>query len=103
MDPFDTSCAAVQAVEAVIDHILSVGADKLYDHYLQDREASFAVSRVLGELSRVVDLAYLPGDGEHHGDTSGMRPWGLQRRGSVCPCSVYNDMCVVAAVVRRAR
>ncbi len=74
MDLFESCSAAQHIAEEVIDAILTAGANVLYDHYLHDREAAYAVSRVLGELSRVVDLAFLPGDGEHHGDTSGGKP-----------------------------
>lgn len=55
---------ASEAVAAVIDIVVTAGADILYDHYLADREAAYGTSRVLGDLEQLVNLCFLAADGE---------------------------------------
>lgn len=74
---FSSSAASTQAVEYVLDVIVSRGGDLLYDHYLKEREVPFAASRVLGTLARVVGAVYLQGDGEHGSDKSGELRTGM--------------------------
>jgi hypothetical protein len=63
-----TGQEASEAASYVIDVLLDEGSKTLYDHYLADREAAYATSRVLGDLQQLISLVYLPGDGEPGSD-----------------------------------
>lgn len=59
--------AIIEANEAaayVIDDLLTRGSQILYDHYLEDRETPYAVSRVIGDLHQIMNMLYIPSDGE---------------------------------------
>lgn len=62
--PFFTAQESTEAAAHVLEGLIHACADILYDHYLAGREAAYGVSRVLGDLQQVVNLVYMPGDGE---------------------------------------